>query len=68
MKKLNLTNTLENIVINEKLEIYTDKEKNLFPMKHFEKTNETIKKSLPSLLKIIDKKQKFQQQIKQNGF
>ena len=56
MKKLNLTNTLENVVINDALAVYTDKEKGLFPTAHFEKTNETIKKSLPSLMKILNQK------------
>ncbi len=58
MKKLNLTNTLENVVINNTLDIYTDKEKGLFPTAHFEKTNETIKKSMPSLMKILKKVEK----------
>jgi hypothetical protein len=55
MKKSQPINTLDNIVINENIDKFIKSEKNLFVSNTQEKMNEIIKKSMPSLEKILKK-------------
>ena len=56
MKKLNLTNTLENITINEELAKYNDPTKNWFVSSTQDKANEIIAKTKETIEKLMKQK------------
>lgn len=58
MKKSKFTNTLDNIVINESITKFTQTEKGGFVGSTQEKINEILKKSMPSLEKLLQKIEK----------
>lgn len=58
MKKSQFTNTLDNIVINDNITKFTQTEKKLFVGSTQEKVNEILKKSMPSLEKLLQKIEK----------
>ncbi len=58
MKKSQMLNTLDNIVINENITKFTQTENGLFVNSTQEKMNEILKKSMPSLEKLLKKMEK----------